>query len=333
MNTLEKTQIKPADRRTMRAAMLRAPGQVDLVSVSRPTPQPNEILVRVEGSGICASSIPVWQGRPWFDYPMPPGAPGHEAWGRIEETGTDVRDLRNGDRVAILSSHAYAEYDVCDAGSAVKLPSQLDDKPVPGEPLGCAMNIFRRSEVRKEHTVAIVGTGFLGILLTHLVSAMGAGVIAINRRELRLRFAQDMGAAHCLTLRDLNSVTAEVRRLTNGDLCDVVIECTGHALPLDLAAELTRERGRLVIGGYHQDGPRQVNMQLWNWRGLDVINAHERDPRAYVNGMEQAVNALASGFMDPTPLYTHFFSLDQLDRALEMTATRPDEFVKGLVIL
>ena len=38
--------------------------------------------------------------------------------------------------------------------------------------------------------------------------------------------------------------------------------------------ELTRVRGRLVVAGYHQDGPRQVDMQLWNWRGLDVINAH-----------------------------------------------------------
>jgi len=54
-----------------------------------------------------------------------------------------------------------------------------------------------------------------------------------------------------------------------------VIEAAGQQWPLDLATELTRERGRLIIAGYHQDGPRQINMQLWNWRGLDVINAHE----------------------------------------------------------
>jgi threonine dehydrogenase-like Zn-dependent dehydrogenase len=71
-----------------------------------------------------------------------------------------------------------------------------------------------------------------------------------------------------------------VRSLTNSAFCDVVIECTGMQWPLDLAGELTRERGRLVIAGFHQDGPRQVNMFLWNWRGLDVINAHERTLRS-----------------------------------------------------
>jgi hypothetical protein len=45
-------------------------------------------------------------------------------------------------------------------------------------------------------------------------------------------------------------------------------------------AELTARGAGSIVAGYHQDGPRQVNMQLWNWRGLDVINAHERDPRS-----------------------------------------------------
>ena len=73
-------------------------------------------------------------------------------------------------------------------------------------------------------------------------------------------------------------IIERVRELTGGTFCDRVIEAVGKQWPLDLAAELTREGGRLVIAGYHQDGPRQVNMQLWNWRGFDVVNAHERDP-------------------------------------------------------
>ena len=48
-------------------------------------------------------------------------------------------------------------------------------------------------------------------------------------------------------------------------------------------------------------------MQLWNWRGLDVINAHERDPEVYVEGMREAVEAVAAGRLDPSPLYTHTF--------------------------
>ena len=78
--------------------------------------------------------------------------------------------------------------------------------------------------------------------------------------------------------------SSAVKELTGGAFCDRVIEAVGKQWPLDLAAELTRERGRLIVAGYHQDGPRQVNMQLWNWRGLDVINAHERDPEVYMRG-------------------------------------------------
>jgi threonine dehydrogenase-like Zn-dependent dehydrogenase len=111
-----------------------------------------------------------------------------------------------------------------------------------------------------------------------------------------------------------------------------VIEAVGKQWPLDLAAELTGVRGRLVIAGYHQDGPRQVNMQLWNWRGLDVVNAHERDPAIYVDGVRAAVEAVVTGRLDPDPLYTHTFPLTRLDEALNATRDRPDGFLKALVI-
>jgi threonine dehydrogenase-like Zn-dependent dehydrogenase len=123
-----------------------------------------------------------------------------------------------------------------------------------------------------------------------------------------------------------------VKQLTGGHFCDRVIEAVGKQWPLDLAAELTRERGRLVIAGYHQDGPRQVNMQMWNWRGLDVINAHERDPAVYLQGISDAVAAVVDGRLDPMPLYTHHYPLSELDTALNATRDRPDGFLKALVI-
>ena len=97
--------------------------------------------------------------------------------------------------------------------------------------------------------------------------------------------------------------------------------------------ELTRERGRLVVAGYHQDGLRSVNVQLWNWRGLDVINAHERDPAVYLRGMRDAVEAVRSGRIDPATLFTHTFPLERLGEALDMTAQRPDGFMKALIAI
>ena len=123
----------------------------------------------------------------------------------------------------------------------------------------------------------------------------------------------------------------EVKRLTNDAGCDCVIEAVGQQWPLDLAAELTRIRGRLIIAGYHQDGPRQVNMQLWNWRGLDVINAHEREDVVYVDGMRAAVEAVAVGRLNPAPLYTHVLPLERIGEAFDLLAARPDGFFKALI--
>jgi len=264
-------------------------------------------------------------------FPTEPGALGHEGWGVVDAVGDGVAGFSIGDRVAALSYKAYAEYDVAAADAVVRLPASLAGKPFPGEPLGCAMNIFRRSEIAAGQTVAIIGIGFLGAILTRLAADAGARVIAVSRRAFSLGVARAMGAAKTIPMQDHNEIVGRVKDLTGGVLCDRVIEAVGKQWPLDLAAELTRERGKLVVAGYHQDGPRQVNMQLWNWRGFDVINAHERDPALYVNGIREAVEAVASGRLDPGALYTHTFPLHRLGDALNATRDRPDGFLKALV--
>ena len=177
--------------------------------------------------------------------------------------------------------------------------------------------------------VAIVGMGFLGALLTQLVKEQGATVLAISRRPLALELAERMGADQCFSLD--GRVVQQVEQLTRGALCPCVIETTGLAEPLTLAAELVQIRGRLVIAGYHQDGARTVNMQLWNWRGLDVINAHERDPQIYFQAMCEAVTRMARGKLDPAPLLTHHFPLQRLGDALDAAARREGSFLKAIV--
>jgi threonine dehydrogenase-like Zn-dependent dehydrogenase len=268
-----------------------------------------------------------------MQFPTEPGALGHEAWGVVDAVGEGVASLAVGDRVAALSYKAYADYDLADAEAVVPLPDSLAAKPFPGEPLGCAMNIFRRSDIQAGQTVGIVGIGFLGAILTRLATDAGARVIAISRRPFSLDVAREFGAAEAIPMEDHTAIIGAVKDLTGGVFCDRVIEAVGKQWPLDLAVELTRERGKLIVAGYHQDGPRQVNMWLWNWRGLDVINAHERDPKVYVQGIREAVDAVATGRLDPSPLYTHTYPLDRLGEALDATRDRPDGFLKALVTL
>ncbi|MEZ2298499.1 zinc-binding dehydrogenase [Variovorax sp. RCC_210] len=315
----------------MYASVISSPRTAVLQRVERPEPAAGQVLLQLEGSGVCASSLPLWEGREWFTYPQPAGAPGHEGWGRVAAVGDGVESLRVGDRVAALTYRAHAEYDIADSTAVVPLPPALDGVAMPGEPLGCAVNIFRRCDIGPGQTVAIVGIGFLGAVLTRLASQAGARVIAISRRPFALEVARASGAAHTLAMEDHWRILEEVKRLTGGAMCERVIEAVGLQWPLDLAGELTGERGRLVVAGYHQDGTRQVNMQMWNWRGIDVVNAHERDPRMYVQGIRDAISLMAQGTLDAAPLFTHRFPLDRLGEALEMTRTRPDGFLKAVV--
>jgi threonine dehydrogenase-like Zn-dependent dehydrogenase len=275
----------------MRAAAICAAGRARTVEAPLPVAGPGEALIRVEGCGVCGSSLPVFAGRPWFTYPLEPGAPGHEVWGSTED----------GRRVAALSYHGFAQWDVAPESQLVELPRELDGLPFPGEALGCAVNVVRRARVRHGERVAIVGMGFVGTACRQLCRSAGA--------EVR-----------------------EFRRDTPGEgPYEVVIEATGVQPGLDTASSLVAEGGRLVIAGYHQDGMRTIDLQSWNWRAIDVVNAHERDPLVVVAGMRRAVELTLDGSLDVDALVTHTFGLDELEAAFRTASERPPGFVKAVV--
>lgn len=316
----------------MRAAILAAPGEIRIERLPLPEPGAGEVRIRLEGCGVCASNLEPWAGQEWTTYPGEPGGLGHEGWGVVDRVGEGVEGLAPGDRVAALSYRSFAEYDLACADMVVKLPHALADRLFPGEPLGCAFNIFRRSDIRAGQTVAIVGIGFLGAVLTRLASEAGARVIAISRRQESLNLARRYGATETIAMHDHWAIIERVRQLTGEAMCERVIECVGKQWPLDLATALTGFGGKLIVAGYHQDGPRQVNMQEWNWKGIDVINAHERNRALQMLGLREAVDAVAAGRLDPAPLYTHSYPLERLAEALDATRDKPGGFVKALVV-
>jgi threonine dehydrogenase-like Zn-dependent dehydrogenase len=271
----------------MKACVVTGPRSAAVVEARVPEPGPEEVRIRVEGCGVCGSSLPLWQGREWFSYPLEPGAPGHEVWGRLDD----------GRRVAALSYHGFAEWDLAREDEVVELPPELDSMPFPGEALACALNVARRCAVEPGARVAVVGMGFLGTAVARL----------------------------------LGDVT-EVRRATEveGEF-DVVVEAAGTQEALDTASRLVAQGGRLVVAGFHQDGPRTVDMQSWNWRGIDVVNAHERDPQVVVEGMREAVRLAATGELDVASLVTDSFSLEEIDAAFDAATHRGPGFLKAAV--
>ncbi|MFL5926970.1 MAG: L-iditol 2-dehydrogenase [Gaiellaceae bacterium] len=264
------------------AITLTAPRRPCPAQLPVPVTPPGYVIVHVEGCGVCGSSLPVWEGRPWFQYPLPPGAPGHEAWGRLDD----------GTRVTFLTQQGYAEQIAVAEETLVEIPE--DGLPFPGEALACAVNVVRRARIGAGDRVAIVGMGFLGSAVAQLVPG-----------------------------------ATQVRRDTSpsGEF-DRVIECAGTQSALDTASRLVATGGVLVIAGFHQDGPRTVDLQSWNWRGIDVVNAHERDERFVVDAMREA----ARGIFDVKRLVTHELPLARIGEAFELARTRPSGFVKAVVL-
>jgi threonine dehydrogenase-like Zn-dependent dehydrogenase len=294
-------------------------------------PGSGQVRVALEGSGVCASSVPVWEGRPWFTYPMEPGSPGHEGWGAIEAIGPGVAGLSPGDRVASLGNRAFASHEIVAADQVIPIDGIPDGVPFPGEAFGCAANVARAARISPGARVAVIGVGFLGAVVVRLASTAGAHVVAISRREWALDLAESLGANETIRLGD----AADVVRIARGpqDIgVDVAIEAIGAQQSLDLAASITREQGRIVIAGYHQDGPRTIDLQLWNWRAFEIVNAHWRSASAYASGLREAVAAVRVGVIQPERFVTHVLPLDRLGDAMTLIRERPDGFLKAVVL-
>ena len=301
----------------MRAVRLSGPRELQVVEVAEPTPGPGEVLVRVRACGICGSDLNAWRGVPGISFPLAPGAPGHETWGEIAGLGPGVTGLAAGQQVTGLLWQGLAELSVARAEHLVPV-----DRPLLGEPLACAMNVLRRAD--PTDLVAFVGFGYLAALCAQLLPA-GTRFVVVSRRAETRALASRLGAEAALPF---DAVPAEW-----WDSMPVVVEAAGAQHTLDVATWLTAYGGRLVIAGYHADGPRTVNMQSWNWKGIDVLNAHDRRPEVFVDALRNGLRVVGERGLDLSALHTHHFELPDVRAAFEAADDHPPGFVKAVVRL
>lgn len=305
----------------MRALNLTAPRSARLVDVADPQPRPGEVLITVDACGVCGSDLNAWRGVPGIEYPLPAGAPGHEVRGTVSQLGPGVQTLTPGDRVTGLAWNGLAESVVARADDLVRLPPGLGD--ILGEPLACAMNVVRRARVEPTARVAVVGFGYLAALCVQLFPDTVQHWIAVSQRAESRHLARRLGASEAF---DFDSVPGNA-----WETFDVVIEAAGVQRALDYASWLVAFNGRLVVAGYHADGPRTVNLQTWNWKGIDVINAHERRPAVLVDALQAAVRLADERDLHLDDLHTHRLSLDEAVDAFRLAEERPTGFVKALI--
>lgn len=311
----------------MKMAVLRGVRNFVIEDVPRPEVGENEVLIRVKACGICTSELYLWNGK-IKDVKFPLYL-GHEPSGVVEEVGKKVNEVSVGDHVTFLSEMGgcFAEYVKVKKSNIVKIPENVSFEEALGEPIACAVNGIKRSNIQIGDTVVVIGCGFMGLLMIQLASLRGPSeIIAIDINDDRLKVAESLGASKVINPLNIDPVEY-IMKYTDERGVDVVIEATGEQVPLDIATKIVKIRGTLVIFGYHVGEPRIVDMERWNWKGLDVINAHERASEIYMEGMKIGIKLLSKGKLKTKPLITHAYPLEQINKAF----TDVNEKIKGLI--
>ncbi|RCK69369.1 hypothetical protein DT076_10770 [Desertihabitans brevis] len=312
----------------MRLAELQAAGRFEVLDVPVPEPRPDEVLVEVAACGVCASELSHWTGRSG-SYP---DRIGHEVAGRVAAVGSQVRGWTPGEAVAVWTTGSgYAEYVRVHASYCRRLPPEVPPTLGLVEPLACAANAVELADVRLADDVVVVGAGFMGLLVTQLVALRGArSVVVADTRPDALALASRLGATRTVDVgqEPLDQAVAEV---TGGAGADTTFEVTGTQAALETIGEVTRMSGSLVLVGFHQGEPRRVPLEHWNWMAFDLVNAHFREVRTIMRGMDVGMALLASGQLRMDPLVTHRFELADIDAAFRTAVEKPPGFVKAVV--
>lgn len=314
----------------MRAAILEAPGKFEIVDRPKPVPSDNDVLVSSEVCGICTSELDMWEGGTDIEFPR---FAGHEVSGIVESVGSNVTDISPGDKVALYAEgEGFADYVKVPADWAVVLDDGIPFEHALGEPIACAVNGVKKTRPELGDTVCIVGCGFMGLIMLQLFLARGVGtVIAVDTRSSVLELAARLGAGRTLNP-DSDDVKKDVMELTNGKGVDIGVEAAGIQATLDLTSEVVRMEGKLVVFGFHQGPRRSVDWGYWNWMAFDIVNGHTRNRNAYVEGMRTGLKMLAGGKLLMEPLVTHRFAIENINEGFETAASKPNGYVKGVVV-
>jgi L-iditol 2-dehydrogenase len=314
----------------MRSAVLEAPGRFEIVDEPAPDYAPDEVLLRVDACGVCASELDMYAGL--AGHATYPWRPGHEVSGTIERVGSEVTGFEPGAQVAAwVTERGYSEY-VAVRAAYLFDASGLAPELALGEPLACAVNAVELAAPSLGDDVAIIGAGFMGHLVHKLVELKGPGrVFVADARTDALKRAESFGVTSVVDIRS-ESFADVVMDATGGVGADVTFEVTGVQAALESIGGLTRMSGTVAIVGYHQGQPRSIPLGHWNWMAYRLVNAHFRDVGTILAGMRAGMRLLTAGRLAMDDLVTHRFSLDEIDAAFRAATEKPEGFVKATVL-
>ena len=302
-------------------------------------PGPNQVQVQTKCSLISTGTECIclhrkfapgtnWDG--WVKYPF---FPGYSMVGRVVKLGPDVKNVKEGDRVACHVNHTT----LVNVGVSGLFPvpdGLAEDQATFGKLAYITQHGFRRAKLQIGEIVVVIGVGLLGQLIVQYAKLAGAGeVIAIDTAQKRLDMAKKLGATHTLCM-PVDQAVAEVKKITGGKMADVVFDMTGHAAVFASALELPRRFGRVVLIGDTGTPAEQHLIHNFLGKDLTLIGAHDtnapRDTNDYTPWSTQAMVALfykylLRGQMNVADMITHRFPLKKARDAYDLLTDRRDE--------
>jgi threonine 3-dehydrogenase len=320
----------------------RAAAGIDLQDIAKPTPGPNDVLIRVKRSAICGTDMHIYNWDAWAQKTIPvPMAVGHEYCGEVVEIGSEVAGFKPGDRVSgeghITCGHcrncragrrhlcrntvgvgvnrpgAFAEYVVIPAFNAFKLPAAIDDEIAAIlDPLGNAVHTALAFDVVGED-VLITGAGPIGIMAAAIVRFIGArNVVITDVNDYRLDLARKMGATLALNV-TRDKLDDAMKQLGMQEGFDVGLEMSGNAAALRDMLRTMHHGGSIAMLGIP---PNEVALD-WKeviLKGLTIKGIYGRE---MFETWYKMVALLQSG-LNIRPVITHRLPYTQYQHAFEI---------------
>ncbi|MGQ9524459.1 MAG: zinc-dependent alcohol dehydrogenase [Armatimonadota bacterium] len=334
---------------TMLAAVLEGVGKMPLREVPKPHAGPGEVVVRIAACGICQTDYCAYTGaRTNF---TPPVIVGHEMAGVVAEVGPGVTNVSEGDEVVIspaafcglcswcrsglqhycpngfviggegfarVWNGGFAEYTKAPASVLYHKPKEISFTAAAlTEPLaGSYKGLIEYSQMRVGEDVVIIGAGSMGLLLTSIAAAAGAGTLIVaDINDFRLHMARQLGAHHTLNLQKVGGRQAVYDILPDGP--DLVIEAAGALQAASLAMELCRRGTRVNMFGVIVPGTIPISPADVHFLETRVDASFSVTPKVMLKSLE----LMRKGLVDPSKIVTHEVPLAEMDRALEIMAS------------
>lgn len=323
-----------------------------------PTPGTGEVLVKIRAASICGTDVHIYQWDKWSQSAIrPPVVLGHEFTGEIVEVGKNVAGWKKGDLVS-LESHipcdacyqckngfrhicdrlkimgidcngGFAEYAAVPAVCLWRVPSSLPlEVATVMEPLGNAVHAGSVVDVRGKNVV-VFGCGPTGLFATAVLKALEAArIAAVDINLQRLDLAMTCGATKTFNGRD-EGLLPSLTDYNGGAGADIVLEMSGSASGMNNGLKTLRKGGTLIAFGLSK---QPLEIDVANdviMKGRKIIGVVGR---LMFETWQRMQAMLDRGQLDPRPVITHRFKMEEIDTAMK-TMTSPDARVGKVMLL